>query len=348
MVKYSCQYIDNALAFNRTDKGSDFSRVTFCNCMNSSNGLGRSPYKENYDGTPIDWDEFLAKRDEIRKNFANGIFPKECEGCYQIEEKEPETHHKIYDFAIAPWQICNSRCVYCEAEFIDKYKDFLVNYDKFHQKFVEQYNFIPILRAMVQKEILAKEARIDITGGEPTMYPRFNELLGILLDYGCKNIRILSNCIIYSPLIEKALRDDAATMIISLDAGSKELHQKVKGVSSYDIVWENIKRYAKCIPPNSKHDMDLKYILIPKLNDDKREIEKWIKKSKDSGATCVSMDVDFRVLQKVDVDKKIANKLIEMSLFAIKVAKKQKIRIYFHPNLRDIYIKQGKEQPNLD
>ena len=49
MVKYSCQYIDNALAFNRTDKGSDFSRVTFCNCMNSSNGLGRSPYKENYD-----------------------------------------------------------------------------------------------------------------------------------------------------------------------------------------------------------------------------------------------------------------------------------------------------------
>ena len=347
MVKYSCQYIDDAIAFNRTDMNSDFSRITFCNCMNSSNGLGRCAFISDYDGREINWDELLDKRDKIRADFADGKFPKECEGCFQIEEKEPKTHRKIYDLAIAAWQICNSKCVYCEAEYLREYKKYLDNYDLFHKKFVEQYNVAHIIKQMTEKEILDKSARIDITGGEPTLYPRFNELLSILLDYGCKNIRILTNAIIYSPVIENALKKDTATMIISIDAGSKKMHEKVKGVCSYDLVWENIKRYSSFIPHNSKHDMDLKYILIPGLNDSKKEIELWIKKSKENGATCLSIDVDFRVLQKVNVDKKIAERLMALNDFAIKKAKRHGIRIYFHPNLRDIYLKFNRKLPSL-
>ena len=345
MTQYRCHYIDNSVAFNRTDMGSMYSRITFCNCMNSANGLGRCPFVENYDGSDLNWDELLDKRDKIRQDFAKGIFPKQCEGCYQIEEKAPETHRKIYDLAIAAWQICNSNCVYCEAEYLKNYKNYLDDYKTFHKKFVEQYNFLKVIKDLTEKEILAKEARIDITGGEPTMYPRFNELLAVLTDYGCKNMRILTNAISYSPSIEKALVADAATMIISIDAGSKEMHRKVKGVASYDMVWENIKKYAKLLPPNSKHDMDLKYILIPGLNDIKKEVETWIKLSKLAGATCVSVDVDFRVLAKVNVDKKIQKKLVDLFEFAIKKAKKYNIRIYSHPNLRDIYIKFGKNVP---
>lgn len=345
MVEYRCHYIDDCIAFNRTDCDSMLSRVTFCNCMNSSNGMGRAPFIENYDGSPINWDELLDKRDEIRKNFAKGIFPKQCEGCYQIEEQPPKNHRKIYDLAIAPWQICNSKCVYCESEYIYKYQDYIDDYGKFYKKFIEQYNMIPILEEMISKEILSKEARIDITGGEPTQYPRFNELLALLIEYGCKNIRILTNAITYSPAIEKALKADSATMIISLDAGTKEMHRKVKGVSSYDIVWENIKRYASVLPAGSKHDMDLKYILIPGLNDSKKELDLWLKTSKAAGATCVSVDVDFRLLSKINVDKKIASNLVKLYEFAYKKAAKYKIRIYAHPNLRDIYIKQGVQLP---
>ena len=328
MTEYRCHYIDNSIAFNRTDMESMFSRITFCNCMNSANGLGRSPFVENYDGRDLDWAELLDKRDKIREDFAKGIFPKQCEGCYQIEKKAPEKHRKIYDLAIAAWQICNSNCVYCEAEYLRNYKNYLNDYTTFHKKFVEQYDLLKIIKELISKEILAKEARIDITGGEPTMYPRFNEILANLTEYGCKNIRILTNAISYSPSIEKALINDAATMIISIDAGSKEMHKKVKGVSSYDIVWENITKYAKLLPKDSKHDIDLKYILIPSLNDIKKEVEKWIKLSKQAGATCVSVDVDFRVLAKVNVDKKIQKNLINLFEFAVNKAKKYKIRIY--------------------
>lgn len=348
MTKYSCHYIDNYISFNRTDRNSMLSRITFCNYTNVNNGLGRSPFIENYDGSPIDWDELLQKRDKIRKDFSEGIFPKECEGCFQMEEKEPQTHHKIYDMTIASWQICNSKCVYCESEYINKYKEYISDYPTFHKKFVEQYNVVPIIREMTEKEILAKEARIDITGGEPTLYPRLDELLSVLLDYGCHNMRIYSNVIVFSPLIEKALSQDAATMIISLDAGSREMHRKVKGVSSYDLVWENIKRYSVALPKNSKHDIDLKYIIIPGLNDSKKEIDIWLKLSKNNGATCVSVDLDFRVLQKVHVDKKIAEKVMKLNNYAIKKAKKMNLRIYFHPNLRDIYLKFNKELPTLN
>ncbi len=345
MVKYSCQYIDDAISFNRTDHGSTLSRITFCNFMNINNGLGRAPFIENYDGSPIDWDELIQKRELIRENFANGIFLKECEGCPRIQKTPPKKHKKITSLSIASWQICNSRCIYCEAEYLKVYKNYINDYHKYYKKFVEQYDVYKIVKDLTEKEILSKNALIDITGGEPTLYPKFNDLLSLLIDYECKNIRVLTNAIVYSPVIERAIKENAVTLIISIDAGSKKVHEKVKGVCSYDLVWENIRRYSKAIQTNNNHDIDLKYILIEGINDSKKEIETWLKLSKKNGATCVSINVRDQLLQKVNIDKKTAKKMINLSEFAYKKAKKLKIKFYLHSNLLDLYSKFEKEPP---
>lgn len=345
MTQYRCEYIDNAISFNRTDCNSMDSRITFCNFVNIHNGLGRAPFVKEYEGDKINWDELIEKREEIKRDFANGKFLKECEGCSRIEESSPLTHKKIKMLSIASWQICNSHCIYCEAEYFNRYTDYLDNYSEFYKKFVEQFNVYEIVQDMIKKEILDKNALIDITGGEPTLYPRFNELLALLVEYGCKNIRVLTNAIIYSPAIEKALKADAVTLIISLDAGTKKVHEKAKGVCSYDLVWENIRKYSESLPKNSNHQIDLKYILIEGLNDSKKEIQTWLDLCKKNGATCVSVNVRDQLLQKVNIDQKTVNKMTSLAEFAYKKAKKNNLKIYFHANLLDLYDKYNKIPP---
>ena len=345
MSEYRCHYIDEALSFNRTNPDSMFSHITFCNYLNPNNAMGRYAFLKDYDGHPINWDDFIAKRDEIRCNFAQGNFPEECKGCPEIVKEAPKTHKKIYDLSIAAWQICNSNCIFCEATYLRDYKKDLDNFDILYKKYVEPYDVYAMVKELTEKEILAKEARIDITGGEPTLYPKFNQLVALLIEYGCKNMRIYTNAIMYSPAIEKALKEDAATMVISLDAGSREMHKKVKGVASYDLVWENIKKYTSVMPQNHKKEMNLKYILIPNVNDNKKELEIWIKLSKQANADCVSVDLDYRYLAKQIDDKKVWKKLVSLYEFAYKKAAKYKIRMYAHPYLRDVYAKLGLQLP---
>jgi wyosine [tRNA(Phe)-imidazoG37] synthetase (radical SAM superfamily) len=345
MVEYSCEYIDNAISFNRTDFDSMESRVTFCSFMNINNGLGRMPFIEGYKGEPIDWNKLLDERDKLREEFAKGNFPENCKGCPRIEKKPPQTHRKITMLSIAAWQICNSHCIYCEAEYFGKYREYLDDYEKFYKKFVEQYNVYEVVKGMIKQEIIDKNALIDITGGEPTLYPRFNDMLDALIEYGCNNIRVLTNTIIYSPIIEKALRKDAVTLTISLDAGTKKVHEKVKGVCSYDLIWENIRKYSSVLPKNSNHQIDLKYIIVEGLNDTKKEVETWIKLSKKNGATCVSVNATNQLLEKVNIDKKTSDKIMNLADFAYKKAKKIGIPIYFHANLLDVYDKFNRKPP---
>ena len=345
MTEYTCEYIEGAISFNRTDYDSFLSRITFCNFENINNGLGHTALIEDYAGEEIDLDKLIEKREKIKNDFGNGIFPKSCVGCPRIEKRKPKEHNKIYNLSLASWQICNSRCVYCESEYFDKYNRYIENYSDFHKKFVEQYDILSIVKQLVKKEILAKDALIDITGGEPTMYPRFNELLAVLLEYGCKRIRILTNAIIYSPVIERGLRENAVTLTISVDAGSQGMHKKVKGVASYNLVWENIRKYSKFLQKNTEQQLDLKYILIPGLKESKRELNLWIKLSMLNGATCISVNVTNQLLQKIDINKKVAYRMMSLAEYAYRKAKKKNIPMYFHSNLLDIYTKFNKQAP---
>ena len=210
-MKYFCEYIHNAISFNRTDWDSLLSRITFCNFVNTSNGLGRAPLLEDYDGSELDWADLFEKRKKIQDDFENGIFPKQCEGCYRITQLE-NPNRKLTMLSIAAWQICNSRCIYCEAEYLKDYEKYYDTYENFSKKFIQQYDVLEVVKYMIKHNMIEKNALIDITGGEPTLYPKFNEMLALLLEYGCKNIRVLSNTIVHSPVIERGLKMNAITM----------------------------------------------------------------------------------------------------------------------------------------
>lgn len=352
MTEYSCEFIDNSLALNRTNPNSYTSNISFCNSVNPSNGLGRFALFYDYDGEKdIDWKEALEKRACIQEEFAKGNFPKPCQGCYRIQKKTHLTHKKITILQIAAWNICNSRCIYCESDYFKDYEKYINDYNSFNRKFISHYDVYKSVKNMIDNEVLSKSARIDISGGEPTLYPRFGELLACLAEYGCTNINILTNAIIYSPVIEQAIKLNSTSLVISVDAGSREIHKKVKGVSSYDLVWENIEKYQKVMTEvNNKnnemrHWIELKYILIENLNDSKKEIDKWLHLAKKANVKVLSMNVRDQFDQDINYDKKFLKKFIFLSKYAASKAKKMGFEMYFHSNLTDCYQKANETIP---
>lgn len=270
----SCYWIESGINF-------DIDSYKVC-CLYSAKGGGNTIVKDNYKGEPVDWDDFFDFKKKIKDLHKSGkIYPK-CEGCISLEERDwPDEHTKISMINLDYWTKCNSRCSYChtmnDKEAYNKYKN---------------YNFLPILKDMIKRDILRPNGHVSFGGGEVTLLKEFDKLLHIFMDYGFPLTRIHSSCIKYSRAIEKGLKTGRVDLIASIDAGSKKMHETVKQVKSFDKVWKNLKRYAS-------HQQDpfavkVKYIVIPGLNDNKEEIELWLKKAKENGINCVLQEIESK------------------------------------------------------
>ena len=270
----SCYWIESGINF-------DIDTYKIC-CLYSAKGGGNTIVKNNYKGEPIDWDNFFNFKKRIKDLHKSGkIYPK-CEGCILLEERDwPDDHTKISMINLDYWTKCNSRCSYCHT----------MNDKEAYNKF-KNYNFLPILKDMIKRDILRPHGHVSFGGGEVTLLKEFDKLLNIFMDYGFPLTRIHSSCIKYSRAIEKGLKNARVDLIVSIDAGSKEMHEKVKQVKSYDKVWKNLKRYAS----NQRNPLavKVKYIVIPGLNDDKKEIELWLKKAKENGINCVLQEIESK------------------------------------------------------
>ena len=112
------------------------------------------------------------------------------------------------------------------------------------------------------------------------------------MDFGFPLTRIHSSGILYSKAIEKGLKQKCVDLIVSVDAGSKDMHKFVKGVTSYDKVWKNLKKYASM--QQDPFAVKTKYILIPGINDSYEEIDLWLKKTKENGINCVFHEIESK------------------------------------------------------
>ena len=155
---------------------------------------------------------------------------------------------------------------------------------------------------MIKNNILKKDGTIDFAGGEPTIYSEFEALLNEFIKKDFKKIIIHTNAIKHSRAIVKGLKKGSVRVLVSIDAGSKEVHERVKQVKSYDSVWKNLKDYAKNQPKGANF-VKAKYIIVPGLNDSKQEIDLWLEKCKSIGISSVVLNLDFNwIMKNVDND----------------------------------------------
>lgn len=224
----------------------------------------------------VDWNEVFGQKNNLVKNMRNGDIPPFCKGCHWIEEFDENSECQfLTDFDnyidmiwVGYSNECNANCIYCFS-----YKEIL------EHRTIKGYDIFPLFKELLDKKIYniekAPNAHISFSMGEPTIFKKFDDIIKIFAKYGNKHFAIYTNGIKTSKMVLKTLKKDDINMriVISLDAGSREIFKKVKKVDKFKDVCKTIKSYVKA---SLKPDvLGVKYIIIPNVNDIKEEIDKW-------------------------------------------------------------------------
>ncbi|MBE7704877.1 MAG: radical SAM protein [Cyanobacteria bacterium SIG29] len=331
-----CDNLNNSICFNYKNIG-----ITYCTLTNANNGKGWPKISDEvFDGQTIDWDKFFEERAKHIEAIKNSCEREECKNCQQISDMNFIDDKKLHYILLSPWQICNSDCIYCLGH-AQPISEKAPNYNQYYKEYEEPYDMLAILKDMIEKDVLAKDAEIDFAGGEPTLYPKFDELINFFLDNGFKNIIIHTNNIQYSKAIERGIKENAISLMISIDAGTKKCHEKVKGVKSFDKVWHNFKKYSKVRKKDFSKRLCAKYVIVPNVNDTKKEFEEFIKQAHKNGATQVALNVYNQLLNEMNYEENLLNHLVEISDFWVEKAKEKKLSYMFFPNIGYVYKKLG-------
>jgi len=272
LIYKSCGFLEHGLDF-------EHKRVTTC-CFTCHSGGGHIDVVDNYHGEMVDWDKVFAQKRELREMHKSGRINPKCEGCTFLYEKDWDDEDYIDRLQFNYWVKCNSRCIYCYAE----------NNKKVFANMVP-YNVVPVIEDLVNKGYLRNGGEIAFGGGEPTIYPEFDDLINLFTRSGIDFMRVHSSGIKFSPAIENAIRQGALNVVVSIDSACPETYRRIKRVDCFDQVMENLKKYAEA-NTDGYGLMTTKYIIIPHINDNIREIEGWIQNTRAIGGRWLALDIE--------------------------------------------------------
>lgn len=268
-MKYiSCKHLEHGIAF--------FSRNIECCCISSHEGGGQIECIPDYFGEKIDWEKFFAQRRKIRDLHKSGEIYSKCKGCYYLEERDWDDEDYFCEMLIGHWSHCNCNCIYC---YTDE--------DKYYYNTREFYKVLPVIKDMLNRNLIRNGGEITFGGGEPTILEEFEDLLEAFLSHGINNIRIHSSGIKFSPAIFKGLSEGKVTAIISIDSATPETYKRIKNINAFSKVRENIGKYAK-----SGGALYSKFVLLPGFNDTLDEIKMWLKDCQELGVKRIAFDVE--------------------------------------------------------
>lgn len=243
--------------------------------------------QENYSGEEIDWDKILEQKRILRKNHKEGKIHPNCQNCFNLEEKEWDENPSINNIYISHWTNCNCTCSYCYTECSKEYYNTRKN-----------YKIMPILKQMLEKGILNFDGYLAFGGGEPGVLEEFDDIVNLFLDNNVRSIVTNSSGIKYVESIGKGLSTGRLDVTVSIDSGSPETFKKIKKMDLYSKVIENLKKYIKD-QGEYTDKVRSKYVIVPEVNDNTEEIEKWLQTSINTGIKQVIIDLEGKWYLKI-------------------------------------------------
>ena len=320
-MKYlSCRYIEHGLDFEHT-------RLETC-CFTCHSGGGHITLKTDYKGEMIDWEKLFEQKRKYREEHRKGNILPNCKGCVFLEEKEWDEEDYINFLQFNYWVQCNSKCSYC----------YEVQNKKVFDK-IKPYNTVPIIKEMIDKNILRTGGEVAFGGGEPTIAPEFEDLINLLTNSGFRNMRIHSSGIKFSPAIEDAIKKGVLNVVISIDSGCEKTYKKIKSVNCFKKVVENMKNYAAA-NKNNYGLMTSKYIIIPNVNDNRKEIDLWIETVKSIDGKWLAVDIED-VWYKIN-RATISPYYLDLINYIINRANEYNMKVELYDRARGL--KEGKNQ----
>ena len=288
---YSCNIIENGF-------DAQVYCLNLCCRVGNTKNTTKLSFIKNFDGKNIDFDLIKDIRNKIKESHKKGKFIAQCKGCVYLEKKDWDNETKISTININNWIKCNAKCIYCDRKEYEETKS---------------YDIYPIIKYLIENNELKNPADITIAGGEPTITKDFDNTIKLLLKHEIKTVRVLTNAIKYNKYIEEGLKKDLINIMVSTDSGRKETYKKIKLVDKHNEVWKNIKNYAK----HQKIDslVKTKYIILPEINNNKEELNEFIKRNIEAGVKHACIDLEINFFLKYENDKKCMKEIYDLFLY---------------------------------
>lgn len=215
---------------------------------------------------------FEQLRDKKIYELNNDIENCTCNNCMNLCTKLYSDKRKIKYFAFTAGYFCQYECIYCRSKTKETS---IVGRDEKLRQTKRALEFLMYLKDI---EIIDENTQIVHSNGEPALNPMHPELVEAFINHPCV---FFTNGEIYSDEIERVLKKGRSHILVSVDSGTPETFKTVKGRACFDKVCENVKKY-------SKHgQVQLKYVLLPGINDKIADIEGFLKLVKESNASVV-------------------------------------------------------------
>ncbi len=255
-------------------------------------------YYEAYRGQKINWDEFKkVKTNAFDKLNDSDINDSPCKNCFFLRErKSSDVVSPTFNVInISHWTQCNCGCIYC-ARMLDSKG--VITYKKEKS---EYYDIVPLLKDLYKNELLDRKNLIAcIQGGDISVLKEFEDMIKVFLKNGVKRFYILSNNIVYQPIVKKLLDKDLVDYTTSLDCATREVFLKLKRVDKFDDSVNNLRKYVKSAGGNS---ITVKYIVIEHINDNIDEITKFVNLMKNIGIKNIEFMIDNKYVMFTNLDE---------------------------------------------
>jgi pyruvate-formate lyase-activating enzyme len=213
------------------------------------------PYGENIQE---DMENLFIFYNKLLSDLKKG-FPTTCHYCHLLQSGLANIELNIQVLTLASlfheYDNCNFKCCYCSHA------------DK---KYEIKYNSINVKKLSQIMEII-NPAQIVYANGEITISPYRDEIL-LLWKNNKWNGQILTNAAIYNQDIADLMSEKLVSLLISIDAGTRETFARVKGVDCFDKVKDNIRKYAE-----TGGKINVKYIILEGINDNDNDVKGFVK-----------------------------------------------------------------------
>ena len=258
-----CEWALSHLVINSDD-------LTYC-CASFDKQM---KFIENYHGELIDTDKYIEKRKEYIEQCKRGEYPEVCKDCPTLEERDWDETPGFIDVSVSNRTKCSCDCIYCIISGGGNAET------KKYLNTRETYDVKPLLQHLKDNHLFKQGCHFIIGGGECAEYPKgeLKWLVDFVFSIG-GSIEFLSAGITYSEDIKNALEKGEAKLKVSVDAGTKKVYEQVKRVKGYDNLWRNLEKYIKAGRKNPNSLVTIKYIIIPGVNDNEKEVKEFIEKS---------------------------------------------------------------------
>lgn len=232
----------------------------------------------------------LQVREDILKglnNIGNVEIAKSCANCCRLHIIP---HHlsdigygieklSLINISCYP-SVCQAKCVYCSVP-LRKTNTYEEAKHSIYPKMITQ-----MIEHLQKNNLLDENCRFEFAPAEITITPFKDVLLNATAGY---DSTFLTNGFIFDAQIADSLNKNDSELRLSLDSGTRQTFELVKGRDFFDTVVENLKNYRK------HGRIELKYNILPGINDSNENITGIINILKELNLEYIRLSFDYEL-----------------------------------------------------